>query len=350
MKKNILITGVGGRSIGAGILQSLLFDKTALKRWNIISADCDDFSWGLYKTVHSVLLPPASNAHYIEFLHDLIKKYHIHAIIPGTQAEGEKIVNHVKALSPALVIANKKELYPLMMDKFIMNETMKKLKLNYIETLPFNRWHDLFRKYGFPLIVKPTKETGGSKGLHIVCSKKEIEFIENFIDDKSFPCIQPYIGDFENEYTVGVLTDKNGGLIDSIIVKRKLTGLSLLTKRNYNNNLYAASTGYSQGFVIKNKQIQNYCEELALKLKSVGPLNIQLRVANNKIYIFEIHPRFSGTTPIRASVGFNEVDFLLRNFIFGETFKRQNYKHDVAAIRTFCHVITPISKMLKNKK
>ncbi len=83
------------------------------------------------------------------------------------------------------------------------------------------------------------------------------------------------------------------------------------------------------------------------QVKSTGPLNIQLRKLDGKFYIFDFHPRFSGTTPIRADVGFNEVDILLRNHLFDEKFGRLNYTTDVAAIRAFEHVIVPINKMQK---
>ncbi len=64
--------------------------------------------------------------------------------------------------------------------------------------------------------------------------------------------------------------------------------------------------------------------------------------------MFDIHPRFSGTTPIRASVGFNEPDLLLRNHLFDECFGRLAYIDDVAAIRAFEHVLVPISEMLRS--
>ncbi len=36
------------------------------------------------------------------------------------------------------------------------------------------------------------------------------------------------------------------------------------------------------------------------------------------MYCFEINVRFSGTTPIRARFGFNEVEAALRDFVLGE--------------------------------
>jgi carbamoyl-phosphate synthase large subunit len=50
---------------------------------------------------------------------------------------------------------------------------------------------------------------------------------------------------------------------------------------------------------------------MANALGSVGPLNIQGRLDNGEFVAFEINPRFSGTTPMRAMAGFNEPELLI---------------------------------------
>lgn len=346
LKKNILVTGTGGRSVGSGILHSLLYsDRNVAERWNVIATDADPFAWGLYKAQAGEVLPPALHPAYIEAVLKVVKKHSIDAIVPGTEIEGDVLLKNKDALKGVPLISNRKELYPLMMDKFATRDMLKEMGEHYIETLPLTQWKEIVDKYGFPIIVKPTRGTGGSKGLHIVADEKELEAVMPFINETTCPCVQPYIGNGEEEYTVGVLTDKEGQLIDSIVMKRKLIGLSLLESKKIAAQSFSISTGYSQGYIVKHAKIQEFCEALALKLNSVGPINIQLRIHNNEIYVFEIHPRFSGTTPIRADVGFNEVDILLRNHFYGEKFSRLDYQYDVAAIRAFQHVIIPIKEM-----
>jgi carbamoyl-phosphate synthase large subunit len=76
-----------------------------------------------------------------------------------------------------------------------------------------------------------------------------------------------------------------------------------------------------------------------------GPANIQCRLVGDEVKVFEVHPRFSGTTSIRAMVGFNEPDILIRNYLFNESFDRLNYQTNVAAIRAFQNLIVPISEI-----
>ena len=347
MKKNILVTAVGGRSVGSGILHSLTRSSPEVtNRWNVIAADADPFAWGLYITNQSTLLPLADSPDYIAALNKVIHKYKIDAVIPGSELESTKMASILNEIA-APVICNRAELMPLMMDKFYLAKKLKEMGFPYIETIPFQEWERAVEMYDFPFIVKPTEGTGGSRGLRLVGDKAELLSLINSISFNTAYCIQPYIGTENQEYTVGVITDKNGALIDSIVMHRKLTGLSLLESKKYNGNTFSISTGYSQGIFIKHTKIQSFCEKLANTLNSRGPLNIQLRIDKGELYVFEIHPRFSGTSTIRADIGFNEADILLRNVLYGEQFGRLPYQYDVAAIRTFEHVIVPIDKMIK---
>ena len=345
-KKNILITGVGGRSVGSGILHSLLRSESVSKnQWNIFVSDADTFSWGLYLTPNRIITPLANTPGYIEFMANHILQNKIDAVIPGTEIETEILLKNSRNI-PCPIIANSVELIPLMMDKFLAEKKLRELNLDYIETLPLASWKTIVNKYGFPVIVKPTRGTGASRGLNLIINQEELDSILNSYDKTSYPCIQPYLGTEEGEYTVGVLSDKAGAIIDSIVLKRKLVGLSLLQSKKNKRKSFAISTGYSQGYFVKDEQIQSFCETLAMKLKSKGPLNIQLRKHENKIYVFEIHPRFSGTTTFRADVGFNEPDILLQNRLNDKKFARLNYRYDVACIRAFEHIIVPMHQML----
>lgn len=346
MKKNVLVTGTGGRSVGAGILHSLLFaDKEVAKRWNIIAADADSFAWGLYKTEQHVILPFANSIEYLPAVHKAIKDFDIHAIVPGTEPETVLFANRQDEFEKVHIICNRKELMLLMMNKEELVKSFQENGINYIETFRIEQKKMAFKKYDYPFILKRIIGTGGSRGLQIIITEDELNRSIEQIDNPENYCIQPYIGNADNEYTIGVLSDKDGKVADSIVLKRKLIGLSLLSSRKIGDISYDISTGYSQGFIIKHPEIQKFCENLAIKYNSVGPLNIQLRVHNGEFYVFDFHPRFSGTTPIRADVNFHEVDLLLQNHIYGKELTRIDYKFDVAAIRAFEHVIVPISKM-----
>ena len=45
---------------------------------------------------------------------------------------------------------------------------------------------------------------------------------------------------------------------------------------------------------------------------------MQCRLVNGTVNVFEINPRFSGTTSLRAMAGYNEPDVLIRRHVLNE--------------------------------
>lgn len=346
-RRRVLVTGTGGRSVGAGIIHALTRANGAMaaKRWEAVAADADPFAFGLYRTPCRFLLPLASAPDYLERLQDVCRTHAIRAILPGTEAETILLARERARLAPVEVIANRAELMPLMADKRELASRLAQLGVATPATAAASAWPTFAREHGFPLIVKPAIGTGGSRGVRIIPDHATMgRFAEEIGPDVGRYLVQEYVGSGDNEYTVGVLTDRAGELIDTLVLRRKLIGLSLLDSGAHAGKPFALSTGYSQGFIVENPRVRKACEDLALRLGSRGPLNIQLRVDGDRIVVFEVHPRFSGTTPIRADAGFNEPDILLANFLDGERFGRLNYRSNMVAIRAIEHVLVPLAE------
>lgn len=345
MKKRVLVTGVGGRSVGAGVLHSLMRCDSAVRaRWETVGVDSDAFSWGLYVADRRALVPPAAAPEYLDRLHELIVAFRVTAVIPGTEVEATLLASARERL-PVPVVTNDARLMPLMMDKRRTEQLLGTLGARFVPSHPWDERELAVTEFGFPLLVKPSVGTGGSRGVHLITERAELDALAPHISDPANVMVQPYVGDPESEYTVGVLSHTDGTVIDSIVIRRKLVGMSLLAAKTYDGSVAKVSTGVSQGFVVREPSISEYCEELARRLESTGPLNIQLRVHHGEIYVLELHPRFSGTTPIRASAGFNEPDVMLRHMLSGERFERLSYETDVAAIRAYEHVLVPASEL-----
>ncbi|MBM3846850.1 MAG: ATP-grasp domain-containing protein [Verrucomicrobia bacterium] len=345
MTHNILVTGVGGRSVGAGILHSLHRSSSVKERcWNVVAADADPFSWGLYVVPRRTLLPPAVAPNYIEEVRKAVRRFDIHAIIPGTEIETQVLAGQSAALGVP-VITNSPGLIPLMMDKRLAEVRLRDLGVPSVPSYAPHQAAEAVREHGFPLVAKPAVGSGGSRGLALIMDQVELDaHLERSAGAESM-IIQPYLGTPEEEYTVGVLHLADGTRVDSIVMRRKLVGLSLLQQRRLGEASAAISTGYSQGFFVEDPQIRAFCEDLADRLGSRGPLNLQLRRHAGRLYVFEIHPRFSGTTPMRADVGFNEPDILLRHALFGESFGPLGYRTGVAVIRAFEHTVVDLSEL-----
>jgi carbamoyl-phosphate synthase large subunit len=334
----VLITGVGGRSVGHQVLQAV---QLAGKRYRAVVADAAPFSYGLYAAERRYLVPPGYAPEYLDAIRRIVMREGIVAILPGTQPEVDVLSHNASSLGIGChVIANPPEVVELGKSKEVLARWLEDNKIHTPRSVQGDDWKKLAAECGYPLVVKPTQDTGGSRGVALLADGEEVK---NYLQSVAVENVlfQEYVGCIDSEFTVGVMISKEGKIIDSIVMHRVLAGLSLGIKRVIDGKTFALSTGYSQGHIRKHSQIQNACEDLALKLGARGPLNIQLRLHQGKVYVFEVHPRFSGTSSIRAQVGFNEADTLIRNFVFGEKFGRINYQTDVAAIRAFSSVIVP---------
>jgi carbamoyl-phosphate synthase large subunit len=238
------------------------------------------------------------------------------------------------------VLVNPAQVVDLCSDKAVLDAWLQRQGFATPRTAALSRWRELVDQVGFPIVGKPSRETGGSRGVMLLCDEREVQ--QYLAQAASDSIVQEYVPDEDHEYTVGVLLAPEGGrVIDTIVLKRKLVGLSLGSSRTYGERRFVLSSGYSQGFIVDNALVRERCEALALTLGAAGPLNIQCRLHGDVLKIFEVHPRFSGTTSIRAAVGFNEPDVLLRSVLFGESFKSIHHRTGIAVMRAFQHVIVP---------
>lgn len=341
---SVLVTGVGGRSVGHQVLHALSLAKT---KYRLVATDIENFSFGLYLADAAYLVPRADAPEYIPAIQELVRQEQVQVILPGTEPEVRSLVSALPSFEnlKCTVIGSSLDVVHLCSNKLRLYQWLQTNEFLVPRTADAKNWRVLAKEGGFPLVGKPTEESGGSRGVAILMNEAEVEgYVADHKNSREV-LLQEYVESPEEEYTVGVLISRFGELIDSIVMHRRLLGLSLGTQRRWNGKTYSLSTGYSQGNIVKYPHLQEVCERLALKIGIRGPANIQCRISPRGIMILEVHPRFSGTTSIRAEVGFNEPDTLIRNFVDGQPFGRLEYQSDVAAIRAFRSLIVPLAVM-----
>jgi len=65
-------------------------------------------------------------------------------------------------------------------------------------------------------------------------------------------------------------------------------------------------------------QVESLVEQMASALRDrglIGPCNLQCRLTEDGPKIFEINPRFTGITGVRAAMGFNAVEAVLSRLL-----------------------------------
>ena len=130
------------------------------------------------------------------------------------------------------MIANRPGLMGLMTDKRKLADRLATLGMDTASTSPAAHWREFAAKHGYPFVLKPATGTGGSRGLKIITDEKAMAALADGLGDEIRRYIlQEYVGSKETEFTVGVLTDRDGRLIDSIVMQRKLTAQKRRNKR-----------------------------------------------------------------------------------------------------------------------
>jgi carbamoyl-phosphate synthase large subunit len=113
--------------------------------------------------------------------------------------------------------------------------------------------------------------------------------------------VQEYLGDDSSEFTASCLTDRDDKVRGSIVLHRRLL---------QGTTVVATAGDFPD--------VRREAERMAAALRPRGPLNIQMRVHRGMPVCFEMNVRFSGTTPLRARLGFNDVEAVLRHYVLGE--------------------------------
>ncbi|MGC4021005.1 MAG: carbamoyl-phosphate synthase large subunit [Cyclobacteriaceae bacterium] len=149
---------------------------------------------------------------------------------------------------------------------------------------------EVSKTIGFPLLVRPSYVLGG-QSMKIVINEKELEshiidiwkhlpenkvLLDHFLDG-AIEAEADAICDGEDVYIIGIMQHIEPAGIHS-------------------GDSYAVLPPYNLGDLVI-KQIESHTKRIAVALKTVGLINIQFAIKNDKVYIIEANPRASRTVP-----------------------------------------------------
>jgi carbamoyl-phosphate synthase large subunit len=321
MKKiNILVTGAGGGGVGDQIIKAL---RGGTNKYYIVSTDVRSDS--VAKCIGDVfcVLPSSKDSTYLSSLINCSLKYNCKIIIPGSEPELLNIASNIDLFIEAgiYVPINHSDLIKLCSDKIKFNEFLKLYNFKTPETLVIDNKTLPNDLNNFPYVVKPISGSG-SKNVFIVQNIFELSSILEYLGEENGFLLQQYVGSINNEYTVGILCTPNQGYVNHIILKRDLSlGLSVRQSVKNNSNVTSLgeklviSTGISQGVFVSNILIDEVVKKIVKLLNPTSTINLQCRIHENEVFIFEINPRFSGTTNLRAIAGFNEPEYIINEYL-----------------------------------
>jgi carbamoyl-phosphate synthase large subunit len=322
----VMVTGVGGGGHGEQIVKALRLGQL---RYRIIGTDTDPDSSGFRMVDEAHRVPRADSPDYIDTVLALCERHGARALFHGSEPEMYALQAHRSRFEDAGIYLpiNRSHVMDVCRDKV---ETVRFLASHGFST-PLG-WEirepgDAARVDRFPVVLKPAVGGGGSANVAIAQDAEELLlFATHLLKHASPLAVQEYVGTPDAEFTVGVLFGADGALINSIATRRLLTTAISVRLRVPNRTarhdlgpMLVVSSGVSQGEVGRWPEVTGPCERIAAALLPNAPVNIQCRLVDGRVVPFEINPRFSGTTSLRAMAGFNEPDVLVRRDVFGES-------------------------------
>ncbi len=295
--KKILITGCGSL-IGQGLIKTM---KDSSRKYNIYGTDYIKDTIGHHIVKRSFILPDILKKNcekiWLKKLIGILKKNKINYLIPGLDFELKHLSQNKKQIEKKTrckVIVSKIDIIKTFNDKWLTVQYLKNNKFPYPKSCLPQNLNKFLKKNKFPLVVKPRF---GSTSKNVFFVKTAYE-LKQAIERCNKPIIQENLQRNNNEYTCGALFNSDtGALLNTITLNRKLK----------NGNTVIAIHKKNKNF----KKINEFIKKIVNKIKPNGPINLQLCLTKKGPVIFEINPRFSGTTPLRNIFGINEIDTLI---------------------------------------
>ncbi|MEX2594591.1 MAG: carbamoyl-phosphate synthase large subunit [Anditalea sp.] len=149
---------------------------------------------------------------------------------------------------------------------------------------------ELCKTIGFPLLVRPSYVLGG-QGMKIVINEKELEehVVEVFKDIPDNEILLDHFLEGAIEAEADAICDGENVYILGIMQHIEPAGI-------HSGDSYAVLPPYNLGDLVI-RQIEVFTKRIALALQTVGLINVQFAIKNDKVYVIEANPRASRTVP-----------------------------------------------------
>lgn len=291
----ILVTGVGA-IIGYGVLRSM-----ANTGHRLIGLDIYADAYGQHLSHAFVRAIPTTDPAYPEFIEGVLRTHKPDLILPCIEQDVERF-DGLRSLFSNLSTAcclNTRELIALANDKWQFHQTEREHGLESIESSLSSDFDELVSKLGLPFLIKPRRSYAG-KGIVEISSKAEFEIYKPHIGKTSFA--QKFIGNKEEEYTVGLFGDGTGSFCAQIQMRRVLSNEGATQK----------------AWIINDETLTNRLSALCAVFKPLGPTNLQFRRDGDTWHLLEINPRISSAASLRAAFGYNDAQHALKYYVHGE--------------------------------
>lgn len=298
----VFVTGAGAL-VGQGALRLLRMMERNVR---IITGDPDPRAAGHWQGDKAYVIPFAKDPGFLDAIEKIVRAEKVELLLVGTDVE-LSLFAAAKARFQALgtrVVVSSPNVVEIADDKWLTAKFLHEAGFPAPETALSTQpdaCRELARRLGFPLFAKP-RRGARSVGARAVRTQEDLEAV---VTSPIELVLQEYLPDDPGEFTAGCVGAVDGSVGGVVVLRRDLR----------DGNTFRAYHDGSDRYEARIAQI-------ATKLGIDGPANFQFRVRGGEPVVFEINARFSGTTPLRAMFGFNEVEAIVENVLTGAPIAR----------------------------
>ena len=293
-KKKVIVLGSGPNRIGQGIefdyscVHGVLAAKQAGYETIMVNCNPETVSTD-FDIADKLYFEPV----FWEHLWDIIQHEKPEGVI--VQLGGQTALKLAEKLSKygVKIMGTSFEALDLAEDRGSFSTLLKELGIPYPEfgvARNADEALEVSKTIGFPLLVRPSYVLGG-QSMKIVINEKELE---NHILDiwKHLPDNKVLLDHFLEgaiEAEADAICDGEDVYIIGIMQHIEPAGI-------HSGDSYAVLPPYNLGDLVV-KQIESYTKRIAVALRTVGLINIQFAIKDDKVFIIEANPRASRTVP-----------------------------------------------------
>lgn len=307
-KKTVLITGIGG-NVGQGILRNLRYSGLPIR---LIGTNVTEFSPGSHLVDDFHQVPYAFDPGFQDTMLRVLEIENVDLVIPSTDFE----VFYLSSISeklPCRLAASGPFAAETYLDKYLTWKHHRKFEIPFSASFLPSEYNGNFEK----AIAKPRKGRG-SRGL------MKLNFDTSVLSDSEYLIQQMHEG---KEITTAVFVSYLTGEI-----------LGLLTM---DRSLENGATTYCRVVQDYDRELLQIARKMVQYADLKGSFNIQSIVTlTGEIQPFEVNCRISGTNSIRTHFGFKDVEYTVRELLYGEAIPKPVIQPGVAH-RILMDVIYP---------
>ncbi len=301
-----MAVSAAGSPLGQSIYKAL---RTSNLDIDIYMTDISHTAAGFFlnKKEKNTILPLVNSKEYKEAFFSFLQEKNIQVFFPTITQDYVFIDNYRDEIKKIGVLIGGAgySTYELCNDKFFCFEKLRIGGIKIPKTFLVNHSEIHHLKLEFPVILKPRFGASSNDIFKVESMEKLTALLLCF--PEGYFIGQEYMSDLD-EYTIGVYRSLDKSIERAFVIKRELKfGLSY------------------KGEVLDSNEIANYALEVCRTLGTEFSANVQLKIHNGEPYAFEVNPRLSSTTSVRAKFGFNEPELIIRD-LFNDL---DNYNWDM---------------------